>query len=99
MSITVLKVLAIALQALDAHSTYAVLRRGGSEANPLVGAVLSRLGAFWGLALTKAIAIGVIVLLEWPKSLLGGFCVVMTLVVLWNYFQLYRLRRVYVGTD
>jgi len=50
--------LVIAMQALDAWSTWQGFRlRGAVEANPIVAALIFRLGLFWGLAVAKGIAV------------------------------------------
>lgn len=49
----VLIILLILLQAADGASTYALLRAGGRELNPLVRAVIARAGPAAGLLLVK----------------------------------------------
>jgi len=51
----------IALQVLDAWSTWQVFRlKDGVEANPIVVFLIERLGLFWGLAVAKGAAVAIV---------------------------------------
>ena len=52
----------IALQALDAHSTYSALNKGAHEANPLMKGVVGNKGAMMGVK--AGVAVGTIFLAE-----------------------------------
>lgn len=54
----------LATQVIDAWSTWHVFRKGGIEANPVVAALIERLGLFWGLAVAKGFAVGVVALAQ-----------------------------------
>jgi len=62
----------VALQALDAHSTYSALNRGGVEANPLMKNVVDNRGAM--MAVKAGVAVGTIWIAErmWKKGNRAG---------------------------
>ena len=67
----------IALQVLDAHSTYSAIDRGGVEVNPLMKNVVGNKGTM--LAVKAGVAASVIVLAErmWKRGSRTGAVVVM----------------------
>jgi len=78
----------IATQVVDGWSTYkAISNRIGIEANPIVDAVIGRLGLFWGLVVTKATAIGLVVVAgrygAWESDLGQGVLIVLIGFYLW----------------
>jgi len=70
----------VALQALDAHSTYSALNRGAHEANPLMKGVVGNKGAMMGVK--AGVAVGTIYLAEkmWRKGNRTGAVATMLIV-------------------
>lgn len=72
------------LQAVDAYTTWRVLRLGGSEANPLVRWLMDRCGVGLALVLTKGGAAIVGVLLAWLAPRPWGLVALVLLCVLYS---------------
>ena len=70
----------VALQALDAHSTYAAINRGGVEANPLMKGVVDNKGAM--MAVKAGVAASTIWISErmWKKGNRAGAIATMLIV-------------------
>lgn len=70
-----------ALVALDAITTWLVLRNGGIERNPLLAAILARIGVIPGLLLTHGAVIAGVYLVAFPAWLLWALIAIVGAVV------------------
>lgn len=89
---TALLAILILLQIADGLTTYAIIKRGGTERNPAVRWVMAKLGMIPALIAVKAWAVGLLFVLYLipngiygmiPLALLYGW-------VIWNNVRVYR---------
>lgn len=89
-----LAILLTLLQAFDGWTTYKIIRRGGSEANPLVAKAISILGLYPALVLLKAGAAALVwILVLFPTNLSAIALPVLTIVYLlvaWHNWKVWR---------
>ena len=64
----VLAALLTLLQVWDGYSTYQILKRGGTERNPIVAEIMDMLGVYPGLLVVKCAAAGI----AWAIALMDG---------------------------
>lgn len=86
--------LLIALQVADMWSTHVVLKRGGRELNPLVRALISKVG-FVGTTIFKLVLAALIIWIAWPDHwwVLAIACAVYAAVVASNVRLIRRRER------
>ena len=90
---TMLAVILMLLAVADVATTWAFLRAGLREANPLMRAGFERFG-FWPTSAVKLVfTAGVAYLMRDHPSLLRAACVIQGAAVVWNMYLIWRADR------